>query len=146
MAKPSLFKQAVQTRRLSIASDKAGLDRMVRFSREAGIERIFNAIHKLEPRARIYVGTYTVRLFVPVISFKHMLEVLEFVQAQTGWEFDKSEDLAYSAERYYYASGHAWFQLVADASGNEENPDATCRRKTVGFKTVEQPIYELECN
>ncbi len=107
------------------------------------LEAAFKALVACEPNAEINVFYTSVYIDVPVKSMKHMAECLEFFQAKLGIEFDRSVDFASSGTREFSSTGLPW--LTIRAITNENDAEATCKRVLTGYKTVEQPVYELEC-
>ena len=116
-------------------------------AKAVNLDKVFSALLAVEPNAEIYMYTYCVTIDIPVVSMKHMLEALEFIQLKTGIEFDKTTDLAeYGIRSFTSTNGqHDWLHVRALVSKDTDDAAALCKRKLTGYKTVEQPVYELEC-
>lgn len=141
------LKEAFEMKESQMATDARYYKQTKAAIKASGLGKAYDALVAVEPKCGLYVGTYCVYLDVPVLSMKHMTEVLEFLQTRLGMEFDKSEDFPGSGYRMFTSTGRDWRWLYVRAMVDQNDKDeaALCKRVITGYKTVEQPVYELEC-
>ena len=142
---------ALAQRRADIARQQERFKEMGKLIKATKLGKAFAKLLQYEPRAECMVYEYSVYIDVPVRSMKHMTEALEFFQTALSVEFVTTTDYPASGTREFstgYALNDLGFCLVVRAliSGNEADATATCKRIQTGVKTVEQPIWEIQCD
>lgn len=138
---------AFENKEQNMAYEASAYKRLKAKIKKTKLSKAFDQMVAVEPGCSIYVGAYTVYLDVPVKSMKHMAEVLEFLQAELGMEFDKSGDYPGGGYRMFTSTNQdfLWLNVRAMVHQNDEDDGALCKRVITGYKTVEQPVYKLEC-
>jgi hypothetical protein len=141
------LKDAFQDKEESLASDARYYKQLKAAIKKTGLGKAFDHLIAVEPKCKLFVGTHAVYVDVPVLSMKHMSEVLEFLQVRLNIEFDSSQDYAGSGYRMFTSSNYDWRWLYVRAMVDQNDKDdaALCKRVITSYKTVEQPVYELEC-
>jgi hypothetical protein len=134
-------------RRQSLKNDAKLIKEMELKCKERKIQQVMTKLCAVEPTTSMWIGSYTCQITVPVKSMKHMVEVLEFITAITGIDFDSSYDCASSGQRIFKNSHYTmdWLNIVAQVPLDPEAA-ALCRRVQTGVKTVETPVWTLECS
>lgn len=138
------LKQCYADRLAGIKYDEKCLKLMLKNAKGANIDQAFARLLALEPAASLWLGAHSVQITLPVKSMKHMADVIEFMEQQTGLGCTGSKDDAYCAARCFVFTG-GWLMINAAVSRDPTDPTALCRRVQTGVTTVEQPIYALEC-
>lgn len=144
----SSVKEALAQSKQDVADTVARSAKMRAKVKLHNINKLFSALVKAEPRCSIYIGTYSVGITVPVLSMKHMLEVIEAAEQITEIEFDHSYDSAGAGQRVFTSKhwDHSWLNIVAQVTTSDDpNVPALCHRVVERMETIERPVYALEC-
>jgi hypothetical protein len=141
------FKEAVATQKAEAVLYANRVKAMRELAKIHKVEKLFNTLQAAEAKCTMYMGSYSVGITVPVISMKHMLEVLEIAEAITGIELDSNYENAASGQRIFQSSDYtkSWLSIIAQVAVLADDDTALCRRIKTGVRTIEQDVYELEC-
>ena len=138
------LKEAIKGQRDSLKMAIRYAETMRKRCVSLNIDKYFKVLVRAEPKANLFVGSYSIIITIPVVSMKHMMEAIEAAEICMGIEFDKSEDYPASGERNFTSSKN-WGITIKAQIPLEQTDGQTCTRVQVGTKTVDEPVYELQC-